>query len=247
MKRALAPLALLLVAGPARASDFVGVYARVTKVVFEPDEANATRVQLHGAFAIADPRDGNAYFNPVVGYVHYACPPGKEAVCRMEWQDVKKFSAQGHCVGYGARFLQNGTVRPSNQAPGNPEPYPIQMGVVNASTNGAGWSGKYCALAAQALGAGPPDLALAPVDLAAPPPADLAQPAAPADAAAPPDLGAAGAADLAAPGKGGPNDAPKGGCSIAPGATPRGALAGRALALAFALATVLLRRRRGPR
>src|ERR1041384_8220245 len=52
-------IALLLVlftigAGEALASDPIGIYALVDKVVFEPSAANPERIQVWGAFAIAE-------------------------------------------------------------------------------------------------------------------------------------------------------------------------------------------------
>src|ERR1700740_793423 len=84
-----------------RASDPVGVYGIVNKVVFEPSDAKPTAVQIWGAFSFAVPRgrDGvqqkppdsfgevssaNIYGAPQKGYLYYVCPNGKETVCQNE-------------------------------------------------------------------------------------------------------------------------------------------------------------------
>src|SRR6059036_1850645 len=56
--------------GPALASDPVGVYAVVDKVVLEPSEANPERIQVWGAFAIAEGY-GYTYKKAERGYLYY--------------------------------------------------------------------------------------------------------------------------------------------------------------------------------
>src|SRR5215470_7668117 len=89
--------ALIAVAIPLRASDPVGVYCLIEKVVLEPTTA-ATSIQIWGAFSFAMPiyaptnppgTFGNASIGDVygavqTGYLYYACPSGKESVCRNE-------------------------------------------------------------------------------------------------------------------------------------------------------------------
>ncbi len=41
-------------AATAQASDDVGIYGVITKVIFEPSAAHPQRVQVFGAFSIAD-------------------------------------------------------------------------------------------------------------------------------------------------------------------------------------------------
>ena len=52
----LGALLVLLTAGTfqAFASDPIGIYALVDKVVLEPNEKNPERIQIHGAFAFAE-------------------------------------------------------------------------------------------------------------------------------------------------------------------------------------------------
>src|SRR5438034_6084567 len=57
-------------AGRALASDPVGIYALVDKVVFEPNETNPERIQIWGGFAIAEGY-GYTYKNAQRGYLYY--------------------------------------------------------------------------------------------------------------------------------------------------------------------------------
>src|ERR1044072_3600220 len=54
--------------GRALASDPVGIYALVDKVVFEPNETSPERIQIWGAFAIAE-GNGDTYRNAERGYL----------------------------------------------------------------------------------------------------------------------------------------------------------------------------------
>jgi len=116
-----------------RASDFVGVYAVVEKVVLEPSEAAPERVQIWGAFALSDRASGSAYGAAQRGYLYYACPAGREAVCRKEWSDLQSVAGKDTGVGLGARYKETGRVRKAGEAPAAPDPYPIERGVVRLS------------------------------------------------------------------------------------------------------------------
>src|ERR1700704_5829941 len=106
---------LLTAAAPLRASDPVGVYGVIDKVVFEPNEADATAVQIWGAFALAVPRSSNGeqtrpaggfgntangeVYTPVQkGYLYATCPKGKETLCRNEWSDLKSLAGKQEVV-----------------------------------------------------------------------------------------------------------------------------------------------------
>ena len=113
-----------------RASDRIGVYTVVEKVVLEPNETSPQRAQIWGAFALADRTSKDTYGEARRGYLYYACPQGKETVCRNEWSDLKSVAAKGTGVGFGARLQPTGRIRSADEAPASPDPYPIAMGVV---------------------------------------------------------------------------------------------------------------------
>jgi hypothetical protein len=74
-----------------QASDMVGVYGVVEKVVVEPADAPA-RIQIWGAFALSDQKSGSTYGTAQRGYLYYTCPQGKETICRKEWADLKSMA-----------------------------------------------------------------------------------------------------------------------------------------------------------
>ena len=70
----------------AHASNPTSTYVVPTKVEFFPDQANATKVVIHGAFFLW--QNGGAYSAPKCGYMYLSCVPGQEAMCRMQWNEI---------------------------------------------------------------------------------------------------------------------------------------------------------------
>jgi len=116
-----------------RASDFVGVYAVVEKVVLEPNASAPERAQIWGAFALADGNRGSGYDAAQRGYLYYSCPAGRQTVCQREWADLQKVAGKDIGVGFGARYIANGRVRKVEEKPSSPDAYPIERGVVQLS------------------------------------------------------------------------------------------------------------------
>lgn len=127
----IAALACWAAAGTVRlgASDMIGVYAVIEKVVFEPSQAQPERVQVWGAFATAESRNNDDYSAPQKGYLYYSCPAQQLATCRNEWADLQSVAGKGSGVGFGARHMGNGRVRAATDKPESPDPYPVKMGV----------------------------------------------------------------------------------------------------------------------
>jgi len=111
------------------ASDMVGIYGVVEKVVVEPSDTAPQRIQIWGAFAMAEGK-GSTYGPAQRGYLYYTCPSGQEAVCRKEWSDLKSVAGKGTAVGLGMRYKPMGRVRKADEKVASPDPYPIQMGVI---------------------------------------------------------------------------------------------------------------------
>jgi hypothetical protein len=108
------------------ASDPVGTYAIVEKVVFEPNETSPQRVQIWGVFSQADTtRGGDFYSKPQRGYLYYTVVPGKEAIARKEWADFKSVAGTGQGIAFGARYSMLGKVRKETDAPASPDPYSV--------------------------------------------------------------------------------------------------------------------------
>src|SRR4029079_6180156 len=100
-----------------RASDFVGIYTVVEKVVLEPSDTAPQRIQIWGAFALSDRKSGSTYGPAERGYLYYSCPGGQEAVCRKEWEDLKSVAGKDTGVGFGARYKETGRIRKADEKP----------------------------------------------------------------------------------------------------------------------------------
>jgi hypothetical protein len=127
---ALALVVVLAGAAAARASDPTGIYARIDKVVLEPNADAPERIQVWGQFMLAKGRSGDDYAQPAAGYVYYTLAPDKADQCRKAWADLKKVAGTDQCVSFGSRYRPLGTVRKAGQKPENPDPYPVAGGVV---------------------------------------------------------------------------------------------------------------------
>jgi hypothetical protein len=114
--------------GRALASDPVGIYALVDKVVFEPNETNPERIQVWGAFAIAEGY-GHTYKNAERGYLYYKVNSEKATTCRNEWTDLKAVAGTGQIVAFGSRHGEKGALRKKETKPEKPDVYPVAMGL----------------------------------------------------------------------------------------------------------------------
>jgi hypothetical protein len=102
--------ALLLAAAWAQASDPVGIYALIDKVVQEPKDGTPERIQVWGVFVLGSNR-GNEHTPPMRGYMYFSTTPGKEELCRREWADLKKIAGTGQVVAFGSSYAPTGHVR----------------------------------------------------------------------------------------------------------------------------------------
>jgi hypothetical protein len=130
----LALAAAVVAGGPARASDPVGGYLIVDRVVLEPADAPTT-IQVWGAFSIAQLKGGATYTSPQRGYLYYKAAAGKEAVCRREWSDLKKAAGKAEVIGFGSSYDLKGlgTIRKADSRPEAPDPYPLGSGLVRVN------------------------------------------------------------------------------------------------------------------
>ena len=117
---------------PARASDPIGAYVLIDKVVLEPNAESPMHIQVWGAFSFAKETDSDTYAAPVRGYLYYRVMKGKEDVCRKEWADMKKVAGTGEVLGMGSRFNRAalGAVHRASDKAEKADPYPLGMGLV---------------------------------------------------------------------------------------------------------------------
>ena len=120
--------ALCLCATASRASDPVGIYAVVEKVVTEPADGTPERVQVWGVFALADRASTDDYAAPAYGYLYYNAQE-KPDMAKREWADLKSVAGTGQAVAFGSRYKEKGRVRKAADKPAAPDAYPVAMGV----------------------------------------------------------------------------------------------------------------------
>ena len=138
----IAAVAAALLVVPTPVSDFVGVYAVVDRVVFEPDTIRPTRVQIWGVFAVAHGvvktesmtyPEMNAYLPAQRGYMYFALDPSQERATRAEWADLRQLAGTGQVITFGRRFDGVGRVRRATEAPRSPDTYALNTGVTRGN------------------------------------------------------------------------------------------------------------------
>jgi hypothetical protein len=126
-----AGLVVAALAVPTVASDPMGVYCVIDKVVLEPADS-PERAQVWGVCSIAKQRSW-AFEAPARGYFYYAVPSGREETARTEWADLKSVAGTGQVVGYGRRHNSVGKFRAADEALASPDPYPLHLGVLRVT------------------------------------------------------------------------------------------------------------------
>lgn len=131
-------LIALVVAGTQQlyASDPIGIFALIDKVVLEPNDSSPERIQIWGAFALAEKGGGDRYESPRKGYLYYKLPTDKPEVARKEWADLKAVAGKRDIIGFGTRFGEKGTVRKTNDKAANPDAYPVGWGLIRMNDRG---------------------------------------------------------------------------------------------------------------
>jgi len=105
----------------------VGAIAAIESVVFEPNEKDATRVRILGAFRVYR-SETNDYASAQVGYMYFTCPAGSETECRTQWHAFAEGARALHCVGYGWD-TPPGSVRAADEPSSSPDAYVLLNGM----------------------------------------------------------------------------------------------------------------------
>lgn len=113
----------------ALASDPVGIFALIDKVVLEPNDTAPERIQIWGSFCFAEGKSGDQYAAPKTGYVYYKLPVEKAAVAKKEWADLKSIAGKREVIGFGARFAEKGNIRKPEEKSEKPDTYPLGWGL----------------------------------------------------------------------------------------------------------------------
>lgn len=130
-------LGTLVAVTPLKASDPVGIYALVERVVLEPNDSAPATAQIWGAFTLSVVPENRtykpeeAYGVPQKGYLYFTCPAGKSAACTAEWKDLKSMAGKDDVAGFGTRWGNNAPrVRKADEKPASPDTYQMNAGVV---------------------------------------------------------------------------------------------------------------------
>ena len=130
MKR-FAMIVMLMSAVAVQASDMIGVYGRVDKVVMEPNDQAPQRIQVWGVFAMASPDNGNDYLPPSRGYLYYTLPSNAQLALK-EWADLKAVAGTGQIVAFGTRYnttRRRVRLRKADEPPDSPDAYAMDIGL----------------------------------------------------------------------------------------------------------------------
>jgi hypothetical protein len=128
----LCAMALGMLAAPvARASDPIGIYGFVDRVILEPNDTAPERIQVWGGFALAKEGAGNVqYYDAERGYLYFKLRPGDEEVCKKEWADLKSVAGTKQIVSFGTRYdYPQPTLRKSDAKVEKPDVYPKSWGM----------------------------------------------------------------------------------------------------------------------
>lgn len=130
-RTAAAAAALILLGVSASASDRIGVYAKVDKVVFEPSATAPQAVQVWGVFSVAVTTNADDYQPPARGYLYFKLPadPSAAAAAAREWADLNAVAGKGQVVAFGTRRDLRAHVRDAKERPSNPDTYTVNIGV----------------------------------------------------------------------------------------------------------------------
>jgi hypothetical protein len=121
-------LAVIVGAISLGASDRVGVYAVIEKTVLEPNAINPDRIQIWGAFALANRNDPSQYSHVQRGYLYFSAGSQKE-LSSKEWNDLKTVAGTKGIVAFGTRYGLSARVRANSEMPRAPDTYAPGLGV----------------------------------------------------------------------------------------------------------------------
>jgi len=119
------------VANLANASAPSSVYTVPSGVQMFPNDTAPTRVVIRGAFFLLQSTMQMTYSDPICGIMHFECKTGQEALCKMQWNELRAgIAATGGCLGFGQNnVIASAPIQNANVALGAPSPWDIGMGI----------------------------------------------------------------------------------------------------------------------
>ena len=135
----LAALSLTHWAAQARASDFVGIYGIVDRVVFEPDADHPERVQVFGVFSVAANTNGNDYLPAQRGYLYFKLPDSRQDLALNEWKDLKETAGTHMVIAFSGRLVGPNfpppRVRKADEKLSAPDVYHLGTGTIKVRSD----------------------------------------------------------------------------------------------------------------
>src|SRR5207245_752697 len=83
---------------PVHGSDRTAVYARVDRVVLEPNDDAPEAIHVWGVFSLAKPNDPNEYLPPAKGYMYFRLPSHNTVGRRHGGAGCRPRSDRCHCA-----------------------------------------------------------------------------------------------------------------------------------------------------
>jgi hypothetical protein len=120
----------------------IGIYGIVDKVVLEPDENAAERIQIWGLFVVPVPISSGLYKAPQRGVLYFSIPSDRKELARKEWIELRKFAGSGQILGFTQYWVPNPSdpqgnphtslvIRVHENLPlASPDSYPLGIGVL---------------------------------------------------------------------------------------------------------------------
>jgi hypothetical protein len=125
---------LALASRPAAASDPLTTFCLPRQVELLPNADTATRVVIHGSFFQLTSTTAFTYSTPKCGVMYFECAAGQEAMCRMQWKELRDWDLdplhKPYCAGFGSRSVVGAAaVRVEGEPLGTPDKWDLGMGV----------------------------------------------------------------------------------------------------------------------
>jgi hypothetical protein len=86
---------------------YIGIYAIVDQVTFEPNERSPQFIRISGVFVVPTQFSSGDYHYPKKGYLYFRVPPEKEEAIRKDWEQLKGFAGTGEVVAFGEYWVPN--------------------------------------------------------------------------------------------------------------------------------------------
>jgi len=128
----------------AHASGPIAVYAKIDRVVMEPNEQAPERVQVFGVFSLGSATNTNSFSAPARGYLYYSLPttgvaPSTPELNRRtalnEWKDLKAVAGDNEIYAFGAQWKGIPTLHKTGETPSSPDEFTLNVGIrkINAA------------------------------------------------------------------------------------------------------------------